>query len=499
MSLLMEALRKAEEAKRRMQQEDQAAVGKDSREITDSVPASNPVQSSANAFTLEEREPDLTPKYIRDNFTSARAQPVAEEHHDDAPEVDPVPATNAETEYARQSARAASTPTPASARRQQRAAAASVFTAKQHPARNRKTLTILVIVMVLMIPAGGGVLWYLQSAASSSIGINPALANYDLSSRPSLNDNPAPVQATAENAPAATGQSLGAPPAEQPASPQEPGAEQVLAEVAVSETLPAQLPEANTTPTVETVPGPELATTRAPAVPAGVANPAGIPIAPVAAQPVTPTTSVLEITRSRSSSQVNPDLVVAYESLQAGDLTTARRLYEQLLDVLPNNRDALLGLASINLRQSDPVGARELYARLLQLNPRDPLAHTGLLQTMQASDPAEHERTLKSLISQYPDVAQLTLALGNLYAGQQRWSEAQGAYYNALLTASRGTAGPVHPDYAFNLAVSLEQLNEPRAALDYYRRAQALAAEVTPGFDPQRLNSRLAYLEQAQP
>jgi hypothetical protein len=58
----------------------------------------------------------------------------------------------------------------------------------------------------------------------------------------------------------------------------------------------------------------------------------------------------------------------------------------------------------------------------------------------------------------------------------------------------------VHPDYAFNLAVSLEQLNEPRAALDYYRRAQALATEVTPGFDPQLLNSRLDYLStQAQP
>jgi tetratricopeptide (TPR) repeat protein len=195
---------------------------------------------------------------------------------------------------------------------------------------------------------------------------------------------------------------------------------------------------------------------------------------------------------------LDPDLVVAYESLQSGDLATAGRLYQQLLDVRPNNRDALLGLALIHQRQDDSVRARELYARLLQLNPRDALAQTGLLQTMRITDPAEHESALKMLISRYPDVAQLTLALGNLYASQQRWSEAQGAYYNALLIASRG-AGPVNPDYAFNLAVSLDQLGKPAAALDYYRQAQAMARDVTPGFDPQQLTSRLAHLEQAQP
>ncbi|MGV3590440.1 MAG: tetratricopeptide repeat protein, partial [Gammaproteobacteria bacterium] len=55
--------------------------------------------------------------------------------------------------------------------------------------------------------------------------------------------------------------------------------------------------------------------------------------------------------------------------------------------------------------------------------------------------------------------------LGNHYAAQGRWSEAQGAYYNALLTARRSAGGPVHPDYAFNLAVSLEQLNQPQAGV----------------------------------
>ncbi|MDY6982665.1 MAG: hypothetical protein SV422_06235, partial [Pseudomonadota bacterium] len=161
MSLLMEALRKAEQAKRKMQQEQEArdAAG---------VP-----ESPASPFTLEEREPGVTPQYIRDNFTAA--QDARDARPNDELAVDDILAEAAEL-YPLQASRQAT-------QRQQRAAAASVFAAKQKPTRDRKTLTILVTILLLMLPLGGGVLWYLQSMETSSIGLNPALANYDLSSR----------------------------------------------------------------------------------------------------------------------------------------------------------------------------------------------------------------------------------------------------------------------------------------------------------------------------
>jgi hypothetical protein len=500
MSLLMEALRKAEEAKRRMQQEEQAAAtGRDSgaeRDFGESpvapAAASSSRSNTPSPFTLEDRE-DLTPEFIRDNFTALQSD-VEALPTDEPAAVAPVAP---EPEYVPE-------PEPSArnlARRNQRAAAASVFQAKQSPARNRKMLTILVVVMVLTIPLGGGVLWYLQSAPSSSIGINPTLANYDLSSR-SLSDTPpaAIPEVTAANAPqapagtAAEAQTATVEPTALAAAPEGP----TLAETPPSEAT-VQAPPA---PAVVFTPPADTQTAAVtPLVPApnALAPAAPATLADASAAPATEPRGVLEISRTRGTRQVNPDLVAAYESLQSGDLATASRLYQQLLDLLPNNRDALLGLALIHQRQNESPRARDLYARLLQLNPRDALAHTGLLQTMQIADPAEHESALKALIGQYPDVAQLTLALGNLYASQQRWSEAQGAYYNALLTASRSTGGPVNPVYAFNLAISLEQLDKPKAALDYYRQAQALARVVRPDFDVQELNSRLAHLEQAQP
>ena len=64
----------------------------------------------------------------------------------------------------------------------------------------------------------------------------------------------------------------------------------------------------------------------------------------------------------------------------------------------------------------------------------------------------------------------LYFALGNQHARQGRWDEARLAYSKAL------AADPGNPDFAFNLAVSLDQLHQPADALEHYRRALELAS-----------------------
>ncbi|MEY4641601.1 MAG: hypothetical protein RLZZ227_1595 [Pseudomonadota bacterium] len=508
MSLLMEALRKAEEAKRRMQQEEQqTAMGKELRDASDESRAAP--RFAASSFSLEEREAAGTPDYIFKNF-SGNPDEIG-----NAPgSMQSVPGLAAAPE----SGPLASGREPSArnlARRQQRSAAASVFVAKQNPARNRKTLTVLVIVMVLMVLVDGGVLWYLQVAPQPSIGVNPSIASYDLSTRGFVGEAPVPPAAAVavEQTPggATAGASTATPgldsaavaPAEAvvPAEA-ESGAVPVATPAAAEDMVAVTAPPVQTLDPEEGLPPPTAAvaeprpapTTGAPLVAATETADSAL------ALPQVTSPSVLQISRSGGARQINPGLSSAYASLQAGELEAAGLQYQQVLDTMPNSRDALLGLGLVRLRAGELAAARELYVRALQLNPRDPLAQTGLLQTMPVVNPSEHESTLLTLIDQYPDVAPLPLALGNLYAEQQRWSEAQGAYYNALLLANRNSSGPVHPDYAFNLAVSLEQLNQGKAALGYYRQAQTLAREVTPGFDPQLLTSRLDFLQrQDQP
>ena len=54
----------------------------------------------------------------------------------------------------------------------------------------------------------------------------------------------------------------------------------------------------------------------------------------------------------------------------------------------------------------------------------------------------------------------------------------------------------MNPDYAFNLAVSLEQLNQAAAAETYYREAIAFAATSPASFDLSVARNRLVSLSE---
>jgi tetratricopeptide (TPR) repeat protein len=104
------------------------------------------------------------------------------------------------------------------------------------------------------------------------------------------------------------------------------------------------------------------------------------------------------------------------------------------------------------------------------------------------TDPVVSESRLKGLIASQPDSAHLHFALGNQYAAQVRWPEAQSAYFKAY------GLDPENPDFAFNLAVSLDRLRQGRLALEYYQRAVALAGNRVSGFDRNQVLARIAEL-----
>ena len=85
----------------------------------------------------------------------------------------------------------------------------------------------------------------------------------------------------------------------------------------------------------------------------------------------------------------------------------------------------------------------------------------------------------------------MLFALGNLYAQQGRWPEAQQTYFRAY------TAAPDNADYAYNLAIGLDRLNQGKLALTYYQRALALGQDKPAGFDRTALRQRMHELSGA--
>ena len=196
----------------------------------------------------------------------------------------------------------------------------------------------------------------------------------------------------------------------------------------------------------------------------------------------------IRIRQSAATSLLNPALGKAYQSFRSGDTETAQQLYHKVLQQEPNNRDALLGMAAIALKHKQAGQAAAYYGKLLELDPADPEALAGLIGLQGQSDPAQSESRLKKALAQNPQADVIHFALGNLYAQQSRWAEAQQSYFRAYSSA------PGNADYAFNLAVSLDHLNQGKLALDYYQRA--LAQPGPANFDKSSVQVRIKELLQ---
>lgn len=245
---------------------------------------------------------------------------------------------------------------------------------------------------------------------------------------------------------------------------------------------PAPLPPEILPPLTQAVPAPS-----APAAePAASAPPPAAPRPRASAPSAPPANGGIQIA-SGDAAQHGNGIVTAYRLLQEGRLDDARRAYETLHALEPRNPDVLLGLALIAQRQGRNDDAVQYYLQTLDADPRNAFAQASLTGMIARADPQAAEAKFKTLIAQQP-TAFLHFGLGNVYAAQGRWSEAQNAYFEAQRMA------PDAPDYAFNLAISLEHLHQPRAALDYYRRALKLMQTSNAAFDVAQVKSRIQQL-----
>lgn len=195
------------------------------------------------------------------------------------------------------------------------------------------------------------------------------------------------------------------------------------------------------------------------------------------------------VAQTRQPPHIHPRVESGYAAYLAGDLGRARADYQAALQDESANRDALLGLAAIDLRAGRFEAAEAAYLRLLQNDPTDAHAQAGLI-ALRASrlDPLVTESRVKSLLAADPGANVLHFTLGNQLAQQSRWAEAQQEYFKAF------AAEPDNADFAFNLAVSLDHLRQSKLALEYYRRAIALADKRGASFDLAAARSRTEQL-----
>jgi len=446
MSLLMDALKRAEEAKR--QQGDTGAPETGSLQLE---PVSAPASESRNSGL-----PDLN-------------------SHLDAVDAD-LKATAAEPPPRQSAAGRKADDSIDRAVAQNVLAAGSAGTSEDSAGSSRNRIFAILGVGALAA-AGVGTYFYLQlqglSQGSNRLAAGPAGQQV----RPpapmaAMTPPPAPTPITAgESAPLATAQpavtavAMSSVPSSAPADTAGPSARQAAA---VSVTRKAGSPK------------PAAATKTSTARPLAAG-----------AKPTGSQTAVGNTVQVSRQSNVSP-VIQGYESLQAGRFDDARAAYAQALRQDPRDVDAMIGLAAVAQKEGRFDDAADHYERALQIDPRNGTAVAGLSALQGGADTAQTESRLKSLInSQNSDAnatSALNFALGNLYAGQRRWSEAQQAYFRAH------SADAGNPDVLYNLAVSLEHLNQKPLARQFYGQAIQASRQRSANFDRAGAEKRLAAL-----
>jgi tetratricopeptide (TPR) repeat protein len=197
----------------------------------------------------------------------------------------------------------------------------------------------------------------------------------------------------------------------------------------------------------------------------------------------------LRLDRSAAAApRVPAEVSAGYDALRRGNLAAARRSYEAAIASDPVNVDARLGLATIDARSGNRSSAATHYRRVLDLDPRNATALAGLAALADFARPEAIEAQLVADLARSPDSPALRFTLGNLYASQSRWREAQSQYFEAH------RLDPGNGDVLYNLAVSLDQLGQTRVAAEYYRRALEAARDQGAQFDPAPVARRMAEI-----
>jgi|GEM_PF-939270 len=341
----------------------------------------------------------------------------------------------------------------------QAALSALINKSNQYQRRAQKKRTILLVTLILLLISGSALFFYLKTEMASQ-----ELYIAQNNSSPLLRESPAASKRT------------------------QPTADNQTAPTEVANSKPLTSDHTHNTQTTSHSHSTEAAMPRP--RPAQTSRPAAVNVSSKPAE------TKIHIQQSHREDPIEPLIMNAYNAFQRGQNEQAETLYQQVLVQEPRNRDANLGLAAIALKQQRYEVARQKYLTLLQLNPKDSLAIAGLSSINQSNlhysgDAALSESQLKFMLKEQPDAAHLYFALGSVHAGKNQWPQAQSAYFSAWSGDSNNA------DYAFNLAVSLDHINQPQQALQYYQLSLGLMQNSSANFSAAQVQQRINSLQGA--
>ncbi len=185
----------------------------------------------------------------------------------------------------------------------------------------------------------------------------------------------------------------------------------------------------------------------------------------------------------------NYELEKAYEALLAGQTGIALELYKNVIRMQPDNELALFGAATTFHRIGEIESARVLYGRLIELYPNNREAMNNFLVLVSDESPQEALNELLELEHASPDFSPIPAQLGLLYAKLGDEEKARSKMLRAI------SLDPDNMVYRYNLAIFLDKQKRYKEAAAFYRQLIAASQQGEPiPADAFALQSRLNYI-----
>lgn len=174
------------------------------------------------------------------------------------------------------------------------------------------------------------------------------------------------------------------------------------------------------------------------------------------------------VTRGGSAVSFEGQYVAATRALKLGRYAAAMEMFEKLYKKSPRDARILMGLAVAQQGAGFVESASRTYEDLLQIDPDNADAIVNLMGIMRTQYPAVTLQNLKELRNKYPTNPGIPAQIGLVSAEMKNYDEA----IQYLEVAA--SMDPQNPNHIYNMAIITDRKGDMKGAIPLYERALQL-------------------------
>lgn len=183
---------------------------------------------------------------------------------------------------------------------------------------------------------------------------------------------------------------------------------------------------------------------------------------------IEPGQKFVTVTKGESATSFEGQYVAATRALKLGRYAAAMEMFEQLHDRNPRDARVLMGLAVAQQGAGFTESASQTYESLLNVQPNNADAIVNLMGIMKAQYPSVTLQRLMELRNKYPMNAGVPAQIGLINAEMKNYGDA----LRFLEVAA--TMQPTNSSHLYNMAIVADHQGDTRSAIKYYERSLEL-------------------------